>query len=79
MLPEIKLWPMGEQYQAIGKPNYSDVSGRGFCWPTYDEAKAEGERILRAGNWSYFEIHKTFVLAPPGSPIVGVEGGGADG
>lgn len=52
-----------EQFQAHGLPNYSDVPIMTAVRLTYDDAKDDGERMLRVGNWESFQVEKFFTLS----------------
>lgn len=44
-----------KEYQAVGVPNYSDVTDSEF-FDTYQEALNFGDKLIYNGNWKRYRI-----------------------
>ena len=53
-----------ERFFCKGTPSFPHVENVTFFRSTYEEARSDGEQILRAGNWLMFKVEKVFILKP---------------
>lgn len=73
-MSEPEQTPVVERFRAKGDPAYSDVTSDGPWVETYDEAVADGTKILGVRNWRSFWIEKRYFPPIPDSPPAGVGG-----